>query len=79
MKIKLTFIAVVLFASYANNVHAQANQTLSNLTSPTAVNQSLLPGTTNALDLGSNTKRWKNIYLGTGIYLKTCVRVNRIC
>lgn len=37
---------------------AGANTTLSNLTSPTAINQDLIPGTDNAFDLGV-TKRWK--------------------
>jgi hypothetical protein len=40
---------------------AYANQTLSNLTSPTAINQDLLPGTTNTLNLGSPTKLWASV------------------
>jgi len=43
-----------------------ANQSLSNLTSPTAVNQTLLPGVTNSIDLGSGTNQWRALYLGTG-------------
>ncbi len=39
-----------------------ANTTLSNLVSPTAINQSLLPGITNSIDLGSSTKLWKNAW-----------------
>ncbi len=37
-----------------------ANKTLANLTAPTAVSQSLLPGITNTIDLGSATKAWRN-------------------
>src|SRR5260221_12646499 len=36
------------------------NKSLSNLTSPTAVNISLLPGTDNTIDLGSSLLRWKD-------------------
>lgn len=39
-----------------------ANQTLSNLTSPTAINQDLLPATANARALGSNTKEWQKVW-----------------
>ena len=39
------------------------NTTLSNLKTPTAVNQSLLPGTTNSIDLGSSSMMWRNAYL----------------
>jgi hypothetical protein len=39
---------------------AGANKTLSNLTSPTAVSQSLLPGTTGTLDLGSSSLKWRD-------------------
>lgn len=44
-----------------------ANVTLSNLTSPTAVNQSLIPNAFNAFDLGSATNAWVNIY-GENLY-----------
>src|ERR1043165_5980463 len=36
------------------------NKSLSNLTTPTAVNVSLLPGTTDSIDLGTDTLRWRN-------------------
>jgi hypothetical protein len=49
--------------------HAQANKTLSNLTSPTAVNVNLLPGgITGTKNLGSDTKRWNNGYFNGTIY-----------
>ncbi len=40
----------------------RANTNLNNLTA-TAINSSLLPGTTNTIDLGSATKYWKDLYL----------------
>jgi hypothetical protein len=45
------------------SVSGLANRTLSNLTAPTAINADLLPGTTNAQDLGSTTRNWKDLYL----------------
>ena len=39
-----------------------ANTKLSNLVAPTAVNQSLLPGVSNSIDLGSPVNLWKNAY-----------------
>ena len=45
-----------------------ANTKLSNLSSPTAINLSLLPKTTTSLDLGSSLLNWKNIYLSGSIY-----------
>jgi hypothetical protein len=46
-----------------------ANQTLSNLTTPTAVNLTLIPGTA-SLDLGTGTtgQQWRNLYLNTAAY-----------
>jgi hypothetical protein len=38
------------------------SKTLNNLTAPTAVNQSLIPGTTNSIDLGSSSILWRNAY-----------------
>lgn len=46
-----------------------ANNTLSNLASPTSVNQSLIPGTDNTLNLGLGTQQWKNLYLSGNLYL----------
>ena len=45
---------------------SRANTTLSNLTAPTAINQSLLPDTTNTLDVGSSTNQWNNLFAGNG-------------
>src|SRR3954462_15204234 len=40
-----------------------ANTTLSNLKSPTALNVSLVPATNNAIDLGSSSRRYRNLNL----------------
>lgn len=42
---------------------AGANVTLSNLTSPTSVNQSLIPNTDSSHDLGASGKAWNNIWV----------------
>lgn len=39
-----------------------ANKTLSNLTSPTAINESLLPTTPDNYDLGASTQRWSGVH-----------------
>jgi hypothetical protein len=50
---------------------AGANKTLSNLTSPTSINQDLLPSTDNARALGSPTQQWEYLYVGTEVYTPT--------
>jgi len=55
-----------LFLQRANG---QANTELSNLVSPTKVNQSLNPTTTNSKDLGTTSESWRIIYLAGSIYL----------
>jgi hypothetical protein len=50
------------------SISGLANRKLSNLTAPTAINQDLLPGTTNAKDLGSSTLNWKDFYLNGNIF-----------
>jgi len=42
-----------------------ANTFLSNLTSPVAINQSLTPGSTGTLNLGSATFGWNNLFVNT--------------
>jgi hypothetical protein len=62
--------AICLLMLFSNKeLYSQANVTLSNLTSPTAVNVSLLPGTDNTRNLGSSSKSWKDIYLDGDIYV----------
>jgi hypothetical protein len=70
---KTKFIPVLMSAmitGYAINSHAQANQQLSNLSSTTAINQSLQPGSSDAINLGSNGKQWRYLYLQYRLYLK---------
>jgi hypothetical protein len=56
---------------YAIDSNAQANQSLSNLTAPTAVNKDLKPNTNNTKDLGGALISWRNIYLSNGfIYIR---------
>src|SRR6266536_2387041 len=55
-----------LFLQRAN---AQANTQLSNLVSPTKINQSLLPNNDNTRNLGSATRSWKDVYLDGSLYL----------
>src|SRR3954447_24856695 len=70
MKTKLIPVLMsAVFTGYTINSHAQANQQLSNLSSTTAVNHSLQPGTNNAINLGSSTRQWKYLYLHDRIYL----------
>jgi len=67
MKKIFSFITAMLAVMVV--CHAQANKTLSNLTSPTAVNVNLLPGgITGTKNLGSDTKRWNNGYFNGTIY-----------
>jgi hypothetical protein len=70
MKTKSFAILIVLARLYLfNKSNAQSNKALSNLTSPTAINQSLLPAVNNSKDLGADTLGWRNIYVSKGIYL----------
>lgn len=48
---------------------AQANTSLSNLTTPTSVNETLLPLTDNTLNLGSAANSWKDIYLDGYLFI----------
>lgn len=61
MKRKLLSIAVML--CIVSITFGQANQTLSNLTPPTAVNADLLPSVTNTKDIGSDSAKWRCLYL----------------
>ena len=59
----------MLLAYCVQHACAQANQNLSNLTSPVAVNVALLPQSDNSLNLGSAAKSWKSTYLDGSIYM----------
>ncbi|MEO8147579.1 MAG: tail fiber domain-containing protein [Bacteroidia bacterium] len=55
-----------------------ASKALDNLTAPTAVSQNLLPGTTNAIDLGSSTNQWKNIYASGNVGIGTITPTQKL-
>jgi trimeric autotransporter adhesin len=61
--------SLIIFFAFNNKSIAQANKALSNLTSPTAVNQSLLPSTAHSKNLGNSTNQWQYLYLYGRIYL----------
>lgn len=62
-KIKLLGVIGALLLLTSQTVLSQANRRLSNLQAPTAVNKSLLPDFSCTRNLGSNSFRWKNLYL----------------
>ncbi|MFT3946060.1 MAG: tail fiber domain-containing protein [Agriterribacter sp.] len=72
MKLKKHAIGLLIISIifYNKNVIGQANTTLSNLASPTAINQHLIPTSNNSLDIGTVAKQWRTIYAGTSFYLK---------
>lgn len=51
--------------TFAAPTGSGANTALSNLTA-TSINQSLLPGTSNSIDLGASNKLWSNLFIGSG-------------
>jgi hypothetical protein len=71
-KMKKHFTLSLFTAALAMSATAQnANTFLSNLTSPTAVNEHLLPQNNNTKNLGSSGKSWKNLYVAGRSYLGT--------
>ena len=69
MKTKFYFAIIVMIAlAFHNKSNAQANKSLSNLTSPTAVNVSLLPDRAYKHDLGMVNKSWGDLYIDSVIY-----------
>jgi hypothetical protein len=69
MKKRLYIVTLLCVVVFEVNTHAQANQSLSNLTSPTAVNVNLSPDKDNKRNLGSTAKSWRNLYLDTAVYI----------
>src|SRR5450631_618911 len=59
---------VILICFSSQKSLAQANTALSNLAA-TSINQNLLPGTDNSLNLGSATKGWKQLYINNAVFL----------
>lgn len=70
MNFKFYTIILVYFTVSSYKVFSQANQKLSNLTAPTAINQHLQPGTANTLSLGQSGKAWRDLYIDNYIYIK---------
>jgi hypothetical protein len=70
MQKKYLCLSTLLLCFVAIASKAQtANTTLSNLTSPTKVNVSLLPSKDSAINLGSTAKSWKDFFIKGKIYL----------
>ena len=70
MKSKLYLIvSSIFFMLMTHQSFSQANTSLSNLASATAVNHSLVAGSNNSLSLGSSTIGWRNLYLTNGFYI----------
>jgi trimeric autotransporter adhesin len=67
----LLFISVV-----ASNSYSQANTALSNLVSPTSINQTLTPASNNGLALGSAARSWRFLYIDSQIYIKDLVAIH---
>lgn len=65
----LCFTPSGINAQSKTNAVTYANTSLSNLTSPTSINQSLLVDKDNSHNIGSISKGWKNIYLDSAVYL----------
>lgn len=78
MKKKLSSIILLVFITSVVTYNAQrhANTALSNLVSPTSVNQSLLPSTDNIINLGSVANSWRSVYLDSQIYIKNILAIH---
>jgi hypothetical protein len=66
----LSFVICAMITGYAVKSNAQANNSLSNLTSPTAINVDLLPDKDNTRNLGSVNQSWKDLYFSRDQYLQ---------
>ncbi len=63
-------IAVAVMVSvFSLQAFSQANTSLSNLVSPTSVNQSLIPSSDNTKDIGTSTTGWRSAYLKTTLFI----------
>ncbi len=71
--ILLTLISMHIIVK--SDAQTYANTSLSNLTSPTAVNQALSPGKNAQHNLGSSTKSWLNLYLSKKIYFNNVLGI----
>lgn len=66
---KIVLLSTVLISIFNHQVFSQANISLSNLSSPTSINTSLLPANDNQSDLGSVAKSWRDCYLAGSLYI----------
>src|SRR4030095_3467714 len=66
---KKELLLSLLIATTALQAFRQANTSLSNLASPTSVNQILLANADNTKNFGSTGKSWKDIYLDGDLYI----------
>ena len=69
MKSKIVITLPLCMIIFAEVAFAQANTSLSNLTSPTSVNRSLIPSSNNTKDLGTSATGWRDAYFTGSIYL----------
>jgi hypothetical protein len=72
----VTVNAKGLVTSASSGSSAFANQTLSNLASPTAVNQSLIPGTTASFGLGTSSSQWEDVNVSRSVNIGTVSATN---
>ncbi len=69
MRLFTSILIAGLSFTFPNALIGQANTSLSNLSAPVEVTTNFNPEVNAALNLGSPTKRWKNIHLYRGIYI----------
>src|SRR6478735_6825198 len=87
---KIIIITIMIYAvlnataqqrSTKNNSSTQAatdnaNKSLSNLASTTAINSNLLPGTDSAISLGNSSLNWRNLFMKGGIYINKALTLH---
>ncbi|WP_153799647.1 tail fiber domain-containing protein [Foetidibacter luteolus] len=78
MKTKFYPAMIIALLVNTKDINAQANQNLSNLVSPVAVNKNLSPFVNNGVDIGTSTKAWRDIYLGNALYLKGKLTLHQV-
>ncbi|WP_153798570.1 tail fiber domain-containing protein [Foetidibacter luteolus] len=70
----VTLVTLFSFGSLLS--YGQANQSLSNLSNPTTINQHLTPNITNTRDLGTSAIGWRSIYLNSRLFLNGALTVH---
>lgn len=66
IKTSMHLLIALLSVVVSQQLLAQANTSLSNLVSPTAVNTTIRPATNNTIDLGTDAVGWRDIYSVNG-------------